>query len=107
KEHRETYRMILESSGFFIGQASSAEEAINILESEYYPLVITDLVMPKINGMSLLKTIKEVYEDNIEVIIVTGYGDVESAVDAMKLGAFGYFIKGHNPEELILEIDKA
>lgn len=107
KEHRETYRMILESRGFFIGQASSAEEAINILESEYYPLVITDLVMPKINGMSLLKTIKEVYEDNIEVIIVTGYGDVESAVDAMKLGAFGYFIKGHNPEELILEIDKA
>lgn len=107
KQYRDTYRLMLESKGFSVGEASSAEEAINMLESEYYPLVISDLVMPKVNGMDLLKKIKEIYHNNIEVIIVTGYGDIESAVDAMKLGAFGYFIKGHNPEELILEIDKA
>lgn len=107
KEYRETYRLMLENKGFSVGEASSAEQAINILENEYYPLVISDLMMPNINGLELLKIIKNSYHNNIELIMVTAYGDIESAVDAMKLGAFGYFIKGHNPEELLIEIDKA
>lgn len=107
REYRDTYKAMLESRGYSIGVAKSAEEAITILEDEYYPLIISDLIMPKINGIDLLKKVKKSYHKNIEMIIVTAYGDIESAVDAIKLGAFGYFIKGSNPEELLLEIDKA
>ncbi|MBU5313111.1 sigma-54 dependent transcriptional regulator [Tissierella carlieri] len=105
KEHRETYRMLLESRGFIIGEASSGDEALNILESEYYPIVLCDVVMPGLSGIEVLKKIKSNYE-SVEVIMVTGYGGVETAVEAMKIGAFGYFIKSHNPEELLIEIEK-
>ncbi len=106
KEHRETYRMLLESRGFIIGEASSGDEALNIMESEYYPIVLCDVVMPGLSGIEVLKKIKSNYE-SVEVIMVTGYGGVETAVEAMKIGAFGYFIKSHNPEELLIEIEKA
>lgn len=107
KEHRDTYRIILENRGFLVGEASSGDEALEILENEYYPLILCDYVMPGINGIEVLKKIKERYNKRIEVIIVTGYGGIKSAVEAMKLGAFGYFIKSHNPGELLLEINKA
>lgn len=107
KEHRDTYKMILEGRGFFVEDASSGGEALDLLENEYYPLVLCDFIMPGIDGLEVLKKIKKLYDKSVEVIIVTGYGGVESAVEAMKLGAFGYFIKGNNPEELLLEIDKA
>lgn len=105
KEHRETYRMLLESRGFIIGEAKSGDEALNIMESEYYPIVLCDVVMPGLSGIEVLKKIKSNYE-SVEVIMVTGYGGVETAVEAMKIGAFGYFIKSHNPEELLIEIEK-
>lgn len=106
-DQRESIRMILESKGYMVGEASSGGEALDLLEGEFYPLVLCDYIMPGINGLEVLKRIKKLYEESIEVIIITGYGDVESAVEAMKLGAFGYFIKGNNPDELILEIEKA
>lgn len=106
-EHRETMRMILESKGYMVGEASSGGEALDLLDEEFYPLVLCDYIMPGIDGLEVLKRIKKQYGDSIEVIIITGYGDVESAVEAMKLGAFGYFIKGNNPDEMLLEIEKA
>ncbi len=107
KEHRDTYRIILENNGFLVGEAASGSEALEILENEYYPLVLCDFVMPGLDGIDVLKKIKERYQKGIEVIIVTGYGSIKSAVEAMKIGAFSYFIKSHNPEELLLEINKA
>ncbi|MGE5632400.1 MAG: sigma-54-dependent transcriptional regulator [Caulobacteraceae bacterium] len=107
KEYRETYRMILESRGFIVGEAECAKEALEIMENEYYPLVLTDVLMPGMDGMEFLKEIKKNNEKSVEVIMVTGYGSIETAVQAMKMGAFGYFIKSHNPEELMIEIDKA
>lgn len=106
-EHRETMRMILESKGYMVGEASSGGEALDLLDEEFYPLVLCDYIMPGIDGLEVLKRIKKQYGDSIEVIIITGYGDVESAVEAMKLGAFGYFIKGNNLDEMLLEIEKA
>lgn len=107
KEHRDTLRMILESCGFVVGEANSGVQALDLLENEYYPLVLCDYIMPGLSGHEVLARIKKLYDKSIEVIIVTGYGGVETAVEAMKLGAFGYFIKGNNPEELIIEIYKA
>lgn len=106
KEHRDTYKMILEARGFIVKDASSGSEALEFIEKEHYPLVLCDFIMPGLDGIELLKRIKEL-DSSIEVIIVTGYGGIESAVEAMKQGAFGYFTKGSNPEELLLEIEKA
>lgn len=107
KDYRETSKMLLEEFGYIVETASSAEEALGILDIEYYPLIITDIMMSGVNGIEFLKKVKNTYKQTIEVIMVTGYGSVETAVQTMKMGAFGYFIKSHNPEELILEIEKA
>ena len=53
------------------------------------------------------RVMKKRYADRIEVIMTTGYGSIETAVEAMKLGAFSYFVKSHNPDELLMEIEKA
>lgn len=105
-DYRETYRMLLTKKGYEIAVAVSAEEASELMEKEYYPLIISDIMMPGIDGVEFLKRVKYKYNKNVELIMVTGYGSVETAVQAMKLGAFGYFIKSHNPEELIIEIEK-
>lgn len=106
-EYRETYKMLLESKGYKIDVASSSLEAIEILSKEYYPIVITDVIMPGKDGFYLLKEIKRQFSERIQVIVVTGYGSIESAVLAIKEGALGYFIKSHNPDELFSEIEKA
>ncbi|GAU79263.1 sigma-54 dependent transcriptional regulator [Fusibacter sp. 3D3] len=106
-EYRETYRMLLEDNGYIVGEASGTEEALEILEREYYPVVLTDILMTGEDGIYLLKQIKKRYQNSIEVIIVTGYGSVTGAVEAMRIGALGYFIKSHNPQALLVEIHKA
>ncbi len=106
-EYRETYRMLLENRGFIVGEAGSADEALDILSKEYYPIVISDVIMPGKDGLYLLDRIKSKYGGSVEVIIVTGYGSIENAVKAIRVGALGYFIKSGNPDELFREIDKA
>nr|WP_300092537.1 sigma-54 dependent transcriptional regulator [Sedimentibacter sp.] len=105
-DYRETYKMLLTRKGYSIEAACSAEEAFQIMDKEFYPLIISDIMMPGKDGVSFLREVKETYDKNVEVIMVTGYGSIETAVQTMKMGAFGYFIKSHNPEELILEIEK-
>lgn len=105
-DYRETYRMLLTKKGYVIDSAASAEEAYSLMDKEFYPLIISDIMMPGINGVEFLKEVKEKYNRDVEIIMVTGYGSIETAVQTMKLGAFGYFIKSHNPEELIIEIEK-
>jgi len=105
-DYRETYRMLLTRKGYRIETAASADEAYRLLDLECYPLIISDIMMPGISGVEFLREIKDKYNKDIEIIMVTGYGSIETAVQSMKIGAFGYFIKSHNPEELILEIEK-
>ncbi len=104
-EFRDVYRIIFEDKGYETYVASSGEECLNLLKEENYDLVLTDLKMGEISGIDLIKAIKE-KQYSCEVIMVTGYGTIESAVVAMKLGAFGYFIKGSDPELLLNEIEK-
>lgn len=106
-EYRETYRMLLESRGFTVGEADSAEAALDILSKEYHPIVLTDVIMPGRDGLYLLEQIKAQYGNTVEVIVVTGYGSIDNAVKAMRNGALGYFIKSRNPGELFSEIEKA
>lgn len=105
KEYLDVIKLILESNQFKVQTANSGQDALKKLKKESFDLVITDLIMPNMTGLELLEKIKEDFSDT-EVIIFTGYGSVQNAVDAMKKGAFSYFIKSHDPDELIIEIKK-
>ena len=104
---RETYKMLLECQGYSAIMAGSAEEALHLLQQEFCNIILSDIMMPGLNGLEFLQEVKKQYSDRIEVIMTTGYGSIETAVEAMKLGAFSYFVKSHNPDELLLEIKKA
>lgn len=86
--------------------ATDGEEALKILRENHIDLLIADLKMPKIDGMKLLKICRSEFPD-LFVIILTGHGTIETAVDAMKMGAYHYFIKPVNIEELLLLVDRA
>lgn len=104
---RESMQMFLNSVGYQVKTAQTVAQALNMLEMEYYPLVITDIMMPGMNGIEFLNKIKESYKENIEVIMLTGYGSIETAVQTTRMGAFSYLIKGSKPEDLLMDIKKA
>lgn len=104
-EYTDAYSLILSNNGYEVLVASSAEECLKKLETETVDLLITDIKMEGMDGLELLQKLKENYEQ-CEVIMVTGYGSIASAIKAMKQGAFGYFIKGESPDLLLLEIEK-
>ena len=90
---------ILKPKGHEVDSALSGQEALGKIEKKSYDVVITDLKMPGIDGMKLLNIVKEKYEE-VDVIMITGYASIDTAVEAMKLGAFDYIPKPFTPEEL-------
>ena len=104
-EFRNVYRIMLEYKGYEVTVASSGEECLDLLKKASYDLVLTDLKMNGMDGIELLKKIKD-NNYSCEVILVTAFSTVDSAVTAMKLGAFGYFIKGQDPQILLKEVEK-
>ena len=104
-EFRNVYRIMLEYKGYEVDVAASGEECLKFLEKGSYDLVLTDLKMNGMDGIELLRRIKE-SNCSCEVILVTAFSTVDSAVTAMKSGAFGYFIKGQDPQILLKEVEK-
>lgn len=102
----QSVRKILSRKGYAVDNAKSVEEAVNKIQSTSFDLVITDLMMPKTNGMELLQIIRDYYPD-LAVIMITGYASIESAVKATKLGAEGYLPKPFTPDELMEIAQKA
>ncbi|MEW5694002.1 MAG: response regulator, partial [Candidatus Hydrogenedentota bacterium] len=78
--------------------------ALKKLKEKFYEIFITDLKLPYLNGLEVLKKSKEI-SPYTEVVLITAYGTVESAVEAMKLGAFDYINKPFKPEEIELIVD--
>ena len=89
---REGLKLAFEDEEVSVLTAANGEEALDILRRTTLSLVLTDLKMPKMNGIELLKRIKNEYED-IDVILITGFATIDSAVDAMKEGALEYITK--------------
>jgi len=89
---------------FSITKALSGEDAIALLRDNEFDLILTDLAMPGIGGIEVLKKAKQ-KNPLAGVIILTGYGDMASAIDALRLGADDYLLKPCDPDELILRID--
>jgi len=85
--------------------AASAEEAIAALEDDFFNIVITDLVMPGGSGLQVLRQAKEKDSDTC-VIVLTGYGDLDSAVRALRLGADDYLLKPIDSEEMLLRLEE-
>ncbi|MGA1790002.1 MAG: sigma-54-dependent transcriptional regulator [bacterium] len=96
---------VLNEKGYLVETAQSCEDALKILENDPPDIVITDVVMPKMNGLELLKRIKRYYPE-IFVLVVTAYGSIENAVRAMKLGAFDYILKPIDFSLIQMLIDK-
>ena len=89
---RELCKDILEGEGFQVETASGGREAIELVGTGQYDVVLSDLNMPEIDGMEVVRQIKE-RGYNAEIIIMTAFGTIPSAVEAIKLGAFDFFIK--------------
>ena len=102
----ESCKRILEEDGYEVETALSGREAIDKMKENPFDIVITDLKMPEIDGMEVLKTFRKEYPDTI-VIMITGFSTVETAVEAMKLGAFDYIPKPFTPDEVSIVVKKA
>ena len=105
-----TYSMILKTwlgkKGFQVSSASSIARAQKHIEAETVDLILSDLRLPDRDGIDLLKWLGE-HSLHIPLIIMTGYADIQSAVQAMKLGACDYIAKPVNPDELLKKMDEA
>ncbi len=97
--HREGMALLLEDEGYLVDQAEGAESALSLIRAHNYDLVITDYKMQKIDGMELLKMIND-FDPLLKVIMVTGYGSIEHAVEALHLGALDYMPKPVDPVKL-------
>jgi DNA-binding NtrC family response regulator len=103
---REGVRRILENDRYTVEACASGRAALDLLQIKDFNMVITDLKMPGMGGLEVLKTIK-ILQPEIPVIIITGYSTVDTAVDAMKNGAIDYIAKPFTPDQLIEKVDKA
>jgi DNA-binding NtrC family response regulator len=105
QETLEVLQRTLNSVGYIVYTASDVSEALNILDSAAIDLVITDLKMPKVDGLDLIRHVRENFRD-IEVIMITGYATIESAVKAIKTGAEEYLSKPFTDEELLSSVTR-
>ena len=103
---REALSLLLKSAGYEITGAGTGLEAFELLAGRSFDIIITDLFLPDLNGIDILKKAKSL-SPITEVILITGHASAETAVQAMKEGAFDYITKPLNLDELRLIIDKA
>ncbi|MFQ5866932.1 MAG: sigma-54-dependent transcriptional regulator [bacterium] len=101
-----TLRDSLKKEGYEVTVACDGEEGWKKFKEVYPALILADLKMPGIDGIGLLEKIKEISPETM-VIMMTGYGTIESAVQAMKLGAYDYITKPFLPEDMVLLVKRA
>ena len=99
--------LILKHKGYVPQWTGSGEQALSVLAEKHFDVVITDMLMPGMSGLEFLRQFRETYGTDTPIVMITGYGSVTEAVEAMKSGAFGYFLKPVNQEEICLTIEKA
>src|SRR3989337_213872 len=97
---------VLTDEGYKVDTVRSGREAVKKIETTFYDLVITDLMMPEIDGLEILKACKQVSPDTL-VIVITAFGSLESAIEAMKSGAFDYVSKPFSEDEIKIVVRRA
>jgi DNA-binding NtrC family response regulator len=103
---RRILSQLLTRNGYTAYTAGNAQDALRILREHSVDLVITDLVMPAVNGLTLLTRLKDI-DPSIPVIMITAYGTVDTAVAAMKKGAHDYVLKPFDNYEILYAVNKA
>lgn len=102
----DSVKKILSRKGFLVENSLNADQAIEMMKTNNYDLLITDLMMPKTSGIELIEMVKKHYPE-IDVMVITGYASIETAVKATKLGALDYIPKPFTPDELAEKVQKA
>jgi len=103
---RRVMEFSLTEAGHTVQTAASGEDGLRLFEKDTFDAVITDITMPGMSGMEVLAKVRQ-RVPSIPVIVITAYGTIESAVEAMKRGAFDYITKPFNRDELRLTLEKA
>jgi DNA-binding NtrC family response regulator len=106
KNQREILETILSSEGYDVTTASSGEAAMKFVQSRRFDLVLTDLKMTGMSGLDLLKELTN-FDKSIIVILLTAHGSVDSAVDALRLGAFDYLQKPYDQAKLLETVSRS
>jgi DNA-binding NtrC family response regulator len=96
-------KKVLNKKGYLVDEINDSTTALKMIEEDNYDIIVSDLQMPNITGLDLLKA----KPDNSVFIMITGYGSINTAVESMKLGAFDYINKPFNLEEFQIKVDKA
>jgi DNA-binding NtrC family response regulator len=97
---------ILEGDEFQVEAVQDGREALRKIEENPYDVLILDIMMPNMDGLEVLRRVKETHP-NVDVIMITGLSQIDTAVQAMKLGAFDYISKPFEPDELKLVVQRA
>jgi len=103
---RRIMQLRMSHNGFRVLVSDSAEEALTVMNRESIDLMLSDLLLPGLSGIELLKLVKSQYPSTA-VIVLTAFGTVETAVEAMKSGAFDYLAKPVDADELMLAVERA
>ena len=99
-------RTVLEDEGYRVTLADGVTQALDVLAAQRCDLLLSDLVMGSGSGIDLLRNVKHHWPD-LPVIMVTGFGSIQTAVEAMRLGATDYLTKPSNNDELLIKIRRA
>ena len=102
---RKLYSEMLEEDGYSVKTASSAEEALQLIKDHSWDLLISDYILPNMNGIELAKHAKEL-QPTLDAVIMTAHGSMESAIEALKFGISDYLLKPINPEDLKLTVKR-
>ena len=105
-EFRESLRARLTRKGYRVLSFGSAREALGACRERSFHVALLDIRMPEVDGLTLLQVLKSM-DPLIEVIMLTGHGSIETAISAMKLGAYDYLLKPYEPAELDMLVQKA
>jgi two-component system response regulator HydG len=103
KGFRVATKTLLEDEGYYVRLCTNGDEALEQLKQDEFDIMLSDLVMEKMDGIALLQKVKAQIP-HLPVIMVTGFGSIQSAVEAMKLGAADYLTKPSNNDELLIKI---
>ena len=103
---RHMLTLILKREGYTVMATDRGSEALRLLENDHFDFILSDVIMPEMDGIQLLRAIKEKRLEST-VIMMSAYGTIDSAVEAMKLGAYDYVNKPFKPDEILLTLRKA
>lgn len=105
KDMRESLQELLQMDGYKVVETESAAEALLLYKHSPFDLVLSDIIMPEMDGIELLKKLKEI-DPTVSIILITGYSSIEGAIEAIKLGAEDYFTKPFKAIEIRKTIDR-